>query len=105
MATLCDILFKGVPMHHSTNGAVLARSCAAAAAIAALLSLAGCLNTDAALQRETARLVGGIAPDAVQLSDVKRGMTTVDWKAATPKGAYTCTSDDTLRNPLCTPAN
>lgn len=91
-------------MRHLPTHAFLVRCFAAAAATVALLSLGGCLNTNAALQRETARLVGGIAPDAVQLSDVKRGMTTVDWKAATPKGAYTCTSDDNLRQPLCTPA-
>lgn len=71
---------------------------------AASLVLAGCLNTNSALRRETARIVGdGVPPASIELHRVRRGMETVDWTADTPKGPYTCTSDDRLWRPLCVP--
>jgi len=60
-----------------------------------------CQNTDANLRRETARFIGGLTPDQVTVSEVDRGMTNVDWKAATPKGKYRCSADDMLRRVNC----
>ena len=64
-----------------------------------LLSLlAGCMNTSDNLARETARTIGGLRPDQVTISDVKRGMTNVSWVATTPNGAiYDCAADDMVR--------
>jgi len=61
----------------------------------------GCQNTDANLRRETARSIGDLTPDQVDVSEVDRGMTNVDWKAATPKGTYRCSADDMLRRVNC----
>jgi hypothetical protein len=60
-----------------------------------------CQNTDANLRRETARFIRDLTPDQVVVSDVDRGMTNVDWKAATPKGNYQCSADDMLRRINC----
>ncbi len=60
-----------------------------------------CANTDVNLRRETARYIGNVAPDEVTVSNVQRGMTNVDWSAATPRGHYKCSSDDMLRRVLC----
>ena len=92
-------------MSHSAAGSAAPPIRLALVWTAALALLGGCANADAALQRETARIVGGVGPSDVQLSDVKRGVTTVEWTASTPKGQYACTSDDMLRQPLCVPAN
>jgi hypothetical protein len=69
--------------------------------IACLLS-AGCASTPENLQRETARVIGDISPEQVQVSNVKRGVTDVKWEAATPKGDYSCSADDMVRRPYCT---
>ena len=60
-----------------------------------------CANTDVNLRRETARYIGNVAPDEVTVSNVQRGMTNVDWSAATPRGHYKCSSDDMLRRVFC----
>lgn len=60
-----------------------------------------CQNTDANLRRETARFIGDLTPEQVTVSEVDRGMTNVDWKAATPKGNYRCSADDMLRRVNC----
>jgi hypothetical protein len=73
----------------------------APAVIILSLLCAACQNTDANLRRETARVVGSIVPDQVELSEVSRGMTGVDWRAATPKGSYKCSADDMLRRVNC----
>jgi hypothetical protein len=60
--------------------------------------LAGCMNTSDNLARETARTIGGLRPDQVIISDVKRGMTNVSWVATTPTGdVYDCAADDMVR--------
>ena len=69
-------------------------------AMVCLLSL-GCASTPENLQRETARVIGDISPDQVQVSNVKRGVTDVKWEADTPKGAYSCSADDMVRRPYC----
>lgn len=65
------------------------------------LSLFGCANTSANLQRETARYIGGISSEQVTVSDVQRGLTDVKWNAATPNGLYTCEADDMVRRVNC----
>jgi hypothetical protein len=62
---------------------------------------AGCASTPENLQRETARVIGDISPEQVQVSHVRRGVTDVKWEANTPKGAYNCSADDMVRRPLC----
>ncbi len=66
-----------------------------------VFGLIGCANTSANLQRETARFVGGILSEQVEVKDVERGMTEVKWKAVTPKGLYKCEADDMLRRVNC----
>jgi len=62
----------------------------------------GCANTTPNLQRETARNIGGnMSPEQVQVSNVKRGMTSVKWGAETPQGVYDCSADDMLRRVHC----
>jgi hypothetical protein len=68
--------------------------------IVCLLST-GCASTPENLQRETARVIGDISPEQVQVSNVKRGVTDVKWEANTPKGAYSCSADDMVRRPYC----
>ena len=65
------------------------------------LSLTGCASNPETLQRETARVIGDISPEQVQVSNVKRGATNVSWDANTPKGAYGCSADDMVRRPMC----
>jgi hypothetical protein len=61
----------------------------------------GCASTPENLQRETARFLGDISPEQVQVSNVKRGVTDVKWEADTPKGTYSCSADDMVRRPYC----
>ena len=65
-----------------------------------LTLLASCASASDNLSRETARVIGGLRPDQVTVSDVKRGMTSVTWVATTPNGVYDCSSDDMLRRPM-----
>jgi hypothetical protein len=62
---------------------------------------AACANTDVNLRRETARFIGDLTPDEVSVSNVNRGLSNVDWIAATPKGRYKCSADDMLRRVSC----
>ena len=66
-----------------------------------LVVVASCASAPGNLQRETARVLGDVSPDAVTVSNVDRGITSVKWDAATPKGPYACSSDDMLRRPYC----
>ena len=66
-------------------------------------SVVGCANTDSNLQRETARSIGNnVSPEQVIVSDVKRGVTSVEWKASAPTGSYDCSADDMVRRVYCT---
>ena len=60
-----------------------------------------CQNSDVNLKRETARFLGNVTPDQISVSDVNRGMTNVDWSAATPRGHFCCSADDMLRRVNC----
>jgi hypothetical protein len=68
------------------------------------LSTAGCANTAANLQRETARNIGNIHPSKVTVTDIQRGITSVIWKASTPQGMYDCSADDMVRRAHCVEA-
>jgi hypothetical protein len=62
----------------------------------------GCANTDANLQRESARTIGrGLTPDQIVIADANRGITNVSWVAKTPKGMFKCFADDMLRRVNC----
>jgi PBP1b-binding outer membrane lipoprotein LpoB len=70
------------------------------AAVAVLL--VGCVSTSESLQRETARTLGGdVDPAKVVVSNVQRGVTSVNWEAETPKGPYSCSADDMVRRVHC----
>ena len=70
--------------------------------LASTLLLVSCASTTPNLQRETARAVGGnIAPEAVAVSNVQRGMTSVKWQGDTPQGHYDCSADDMVRRVYC----
>ncbi len=64
--------------------------------------LCACASTDENLQRATAMAIGNNTdPDAVAVSDVDRGATSVKWSATTPSGHYSCSADDMVRRPYC----
>ena len=69
--------------------------------VVATITLVGCASTSANLQRETARSIGYVKPEQVTVSEVKRGITDVRWKADSPKGKYDCSADDMLRRVHC----
>jgi uncharacterized protein YcfL len=58
---------------------------------------AGCASAPDNLARETARAVGGLRPDQVTVSEVKRTATSVSWLATTPSGVFDCSADDMVR--------
>ncbi len=60
-----------------------------------------CASTQENLQRETARYLGDVAPQQVNVSNVNRGATNVSWDADTPKGKYDCSADDMVRRVHC----
>jgi hypothetical protein len=61
----------------------------------------GCASTTENLQRETARSIGNVVPEAVAVTSVNRGVTSVSWEANSPKGAYSCSADDMVRRVHC----
>lgn len=66
-----------------------------------IVSVAGCASTTENLQRETARSIGDVTPQAVAVKNVNRGVTSVSWEADSPKGAYSCSADDMVRRVHC----
>lgn len=70
--------------------------------ILSVLTVCGCASADDNLQRATAIAIGNnIDPDAVTVTDIDRGMTSVKWNANTPHGRYACSADDMVRHPYC----
>jgi len=65
--------------------------------------MVGCASNIESLQRESARNIGNnFRPTDITVSDVKRGVTNVDWKATTPDGTtYECSADDMVRRVNC----
>jgi hypothetical protein len=63
-------------------------------------SLAGCASNVDRLQLATCTTVS-CAPAEVQVQQVQRGMTTVNWVAHTPQGTYMCRADDMVRQTVC----
>ncbi|OHA24655.1 MAG: hypothetical protein A3B11_00540 [Candidatus Taylorbacteria bacterium RIFCSPLOWO2_01_FULL_44_26] len=57
----------------------------------------GCASSPDSLKRVSAAAIGGLRPDQVAVSNVKRGMLNVDWVATSPDGTvYDCYADDML---------
>ncbi len=69
--------------------------------LAVAFVFAGCASTGDNLRRETARAIGDVMPDAVQVNNIDRGANSVKWDAVTAKGSYSCSADDMLRKVLC----
>jgi hypothetical protein len=65
------------------------------------LMLHGCASTMDNLQRESARSIGDVLPEAVTVKSVDRGASSVKWEADSPKGTYSCSADDMLRRVYC----
>lgn len=63
--------------------------------------ISGCASTENNLQFATARSIGNVAAEDVQLKNVDRGMTSVKWDANTKTDAYKCSADDMLRRVYC----
>lgn len=66
-----------------------------------VLVIVGCASTGANLQIESARAIGNTTPDAVRVSNIDRGLTTVKWDAQSASDTYKCSADDMLRRVLC----
>jgi hypothetical protein len=71
--------------------------------VLALLLLGGCASTPENLQVATAQQVPGVSPQQVQVSQIQRSATQVQWVATTPKGAVHCWADDMVRRVVCRP--
>lgn len=65
------------------------------------VAVVGCASTTENLQRESARSIGDVTPEAVTVKNVNRSATSVKWEAESPKGAYSCSADDMVRRVLC----
>lgn len=73
-----------------------------ATSLCLLVSLSGCASTTGNLARASAIAIGqNVAPDDITVSDVRRGVTSVEWHASTPTGEYSCSADDMVRRPYC----
>ena len=70
-------------------------------ALSLVVTVVGCASSTENLQRETARSLGNVAPEAVAVTNVSRGVTSVSWEANSPKGAYSCSADDMVRRVHC----
>lgn len=69
---------------------------------AVTLTLAACASSSDSLQRETARFIGGVPPEAVTVLNVDRGLMSVKWEARTKDGrVYRCDADDMVRRVHC----
>jgi hypothetical protein len=69
--------------------------------LSVVVAVAGCASTTENLQREAARSIGDIEPQAVAIKNVNRGVTSVSWDADSPKGAYSCSADDMVKHVYC----
>lgn len=68
---------------------------------ALVTGVVGCASSNTNLIRESARFME-VLPESVTVSNVSRSASSVTWQAESPsKGAWSCTSDDMLRRPLC----
>jgi hypothetical protein len=70
-------------------------------ALSLVVIVVGCSSSTENLQRETARSLGHVAPEAIVVTHVNRGVTSVSWEANSPKGAYSCSADDMVRRVHC----
>jgi hypothetical protein len=70
-----------------------------------LLMAKAIMNTsgEATLQRESALSIGKgtLLPEQVKVSNIDRGAYNVTWVASTPKGKFSCSSDDMVRRVNC----
>ena len=66
-----------------------------------ILMIFGCASTPENLKRETARYIGDLHPEQVEVYNIKRGATEVKWEADTPNGKYSCSADDMVRRVQC----
>lgn len=69
--------------------------------ILALGSIVGCASTVSNLQLATAEAVRTVEPQQVQVSNVQRRATQVQWTASTPQGTVQCWADDMVRRVVC----
>ena len=75
------------------------------AAMVACALVSACASSEANIQRETAASIGdGVAPEAVSVWAIRRGVMDVKWEANTPKGRYSCGADDKMRRTYCVKA-
>jgi hypothetical protein len=60
-------------------------------------------SSEATLQRESALFIGKgkLLPEQIKVSDIDRGAYNVTWVANTPKGKFSCSSDDMVRRVNC----
>jgi hypothetical protein len=72
------------------------------AVLTSAVSLGACASTPDNLQRETARHLG-VPVANVSVTDVSRGLMSVDWQAHAAGQAYACSADDMVRRVHCTP--
>jgi hypothetical protein len=77
------------------------KRCVFLLALVSVSLVLGCASTADNLQRETARFIGDVAPQAVSVVNIDRGMTSVSWDATSPKGNYACSADDMVRRVHC----
>ena len=69
--------------------------------ITTTLLIASCASSPEKLQRATAKSIGGITSGQVSVSNIKQGMSAVEWQAKTAKDSYHCEADDMVREENC----
>jgi len=70
--------------------------------IATVLVVTGCASNNENLQRSTARSIGReLSPDAINISNVDRGASSVKWTADAQGITYSCSADDMVRQVYC----
>ena len=53
------------------------------------------------LQRESARAIGDVQPDTIDVNNISRVPTLIKWVAETTQGYYNCTADGMLQKTIC----
>ncbi|MFC3053620.1 hypothetical protein [Kordiimonas pumila] len=70
--------------------------------LALAFTVTGCVNTSSSLERETARFVGDVSPEAITVLNIDRGMLSVKWDARVKDGrVYRCDADDMMKRVHC----
>lgn len=69
--------------------------------VLAFTGCAGMPGMSKDLQRETARSIGDVQPDTIDVHSITQVANSIKWEADTAKDHYSCSADGELRQTLC----